>query len=139
MRKRSKSENRPNLRSGWFYYGSYYLRNFFTQLQCLAKTWIYLTPYICAEWTFDSRPFIHNKIFLKKLLKQFVANIFTLLLAPFASLLVNYSQHSESLNIWKNPEIQLTTFSFDSSDFSTFNYTSKTHCPSNNWPINIKP
>ena len=31
--------------------------------------------------------------------------IFTLLLAPFASKLVNYSRHSESLNIRKNSEI----------------------------------
>ena len=34
-----------------------------------------------------------------------VVHIFTLLLAPFASKLVNYSRHSESLNIRKNSEI----------------------------------
>ena len=37
-------------------------------IQKLAKTWIYLTPYVCTERIFDSRPFMHNKIFLKNLL-----------------------------------------------------------------------
>ena len=37
-------------------------------LQKLAKTWIYLTPYVCTEGIFDSWPFMYHKIFLKKLL-----------------------------------------------------------------------
>ena len=37
-------------------------------IHCPAKTWIYLTPYVCTEGIFDSRPFMYNKIFLKKLL-----------------------------------------------------------------------
>ena len=36
-------------------------------IHCLAKTWFYLTPYICTERIFDSQPFMYNKIFLKKL------------------------------------------------------------------------
>ena len=36
-------------------------------IHCPAKTWIYLTPYVCTEWIFDSRPFMYNKIFLKKI------------------------------------------------------------------------
>ena len=48
---------------------------------------------------------MYNKIFLEKLLYKFVVHIFTLLLAPFVSKLVNYSRHSESLNIRKNSEI----------------------------------
>ena len=35
-------------------------------IQCLAKTWIYLTPYVCTERIFDSRPFMYNKMFLKE-------------------------------------------------------------------------
>ena len=47
-------------------------------LQKLAKTWIYLTPYVCTERIFDGRQFMH-KIFLKKLLQKFAVHIFTLL------------------------------------------------------------
>ena len=47
-----------------------------------TKTWIYLTPYVCTEGIFDSRPFMYNKIFLKKLLKKLVAHIFWHLLHP---------------------------------------------------------
>ena len=42
---------------------------------------------------------------MKKLIKKLVVDIFTLLLADFAPKLVNYSRHSESLNIRKNCEI----------------------------------
>ena len=52
---------------------------------------------------FDSRPFMLNKIFLKRLSWKLVAHIFTLLLAPFASRFVD-SRYSESLNIRKNSE-----------------------------------
>ena len=48
---------------------------------------------------------MYNKIFLKKLLQKIVVHIFTLLLAPFASKLVNFSRQSESLNNRKNFEI----------------------------------
>ena len=51
---------------------------------------------LCDEIIFDSPPFIYHIIFLKKLLKKFAAHIFTLLVGPFASKLVNYSRHSES-------------------------------------------
>ena len=33
----------------------------------LAKKWIYLTPYLCTERIFDSRPFMCNKFFEKTL------------------------------------------------------------------------
>ena len=36
-------------------------------LHCPAKTWIYLTPYVCTEQIFDSRPFMSNEMLLKKL------------------------------------------------------------------------
>ena len=56
----------------------------------------------CTERIFNSRPFVYKKIFLKKLLQKLLAHIFTLLLAPFASKLINHLRHSESLkNIWK--------------------------------------
>ena len=35
------------------------------QIHCLAKTWIYLTPYVCNKRIFDSRTFMHHKIFKK--------------------------------------------------------------------------
>ena len=56
----------------------------FIFIQKVAKKGIYLTPYLYNERIFDRRPFMYNKIFLKKLLWKFVALIFTLLLAPFA-------------------------------------------------------
>ena len=76
-----------------------------SKLHCLAKTWIYLTPYVCNERIFDSWPFMYNKTFLKKILYKLVAHIFTLHLTPFASKLVNYSRLSESLNNRKNSKI----------------------------------
>ena len=39
--------------------------------------------------------------------EKFVVHIFTLLLALFAAKLVNYSWHSESLNIPMNSEIDI--------------------------------
>ena len=57
------------------------------------------------KWTFDSRPFMYSKTFLKKLLQNFVVHIFTLLLAPLTSKLVYISRHSEPLDIRKNSEI----------------------------------
>ena len=48
-----------------------FLKVVFWEVHCLAKTWICLTPYTCTERTFDSRPFMYNKIFLKKTLIEF--------------------------------------------------------------------
>ena len=39
----------------------------FYEIHCLAKTWIYPSPYVCTERIFDSLPFMCNKIFLKKI------------------------------------------------------------------------
>ena len=50
-----------------------------------------------TERIFDRRLLMYNKIFLEKLLQIFVVHILTLLLAPFAPKLVNYSRHSEFL------------------------------------------
>ena len=48
---------------------------------------------------------MHDKTFLKNLIQKFVVHILTLPLAPFASKLVNFSRHSESLKVRKNSEI----------------------------------
>ena len=64
-----------------------------------------LTSYVYTERIFDSPPFLYNKMFLKELLHKLLAHIFTLLLTPFASKLVNQSRHSESLNIQKNSKL----------------------------------
>ena len=40
-------------------------------VQCPAKTWIYLTLYVCTEWIFDSQTFMYNITILKKLSKEF--------------------------------------------------------------------
>ena len=103
------------------------------ELHCLAKLWIYLTPYVCTERFFDCRPFMYNKIFLKKLLLKLVAHIFTLLLAPFALKLVYYLRSNEILNFRKNSKS--SSFSFEDSDFTVFKHFSKTQCASKNWPI----
>ena len=62
-----------------------------------------------------------------------VAHIFALLLASFASKLVNYSSHSETWNFRKNS--RSTSFSFENSDIIVFKHFSKTQCASNNGPI----
>ena len=95
-----------------------------------------ITPfsaYVCTELIFDSQLFLCIKIFLKIVLRKLAVHIFTFLLAPFTSKLVNYSRHSETLNFRKNSKS--TTFSFENSDLSIFQLFSKTHCASNNWPI----
>ena len=66
-----------------------------------------------------------SNIFLKKILQKLIAHIFTLLLAPFASKLVNYSRPIESLNI--RNILKSATFSFEKDDFSIFKHSSKTH------------
>ena len=82
-------------------------------------------------WTNFWQPNVHiqqNTLKIKLLLKL-VVHIFTLLLPPFASKLVNYSWHSEILNFRKNSKS--TTFSFENSDLTIFQPFSKTHCASN--------
>ena len=102
-------------------------------IQSVTIKHIYLTPYLCIEWSFDRRPFINNKMFKEKPSQKLVAHIFTLLLAPFAFKLVNHSSHSEISNFHKISKS--TSFSFQISDFTVFKHISKTHCVSKNWPI----
>ena len=103
-----------------------YSKKWKKKIHCPAKTWIYLTPYVCTELMFESRPFMYNKTFLKKILQKLAAHIFTLLMAPFTSKLVNYSRDSETLNFRKNSKS--TSFSFENSSFTVFIHFSKTHC-----------
>ena len=69
-------------------------------------------------------------IFFNKLLQKLIAHILTLLLATFASKLINYSRHSEILNFRKNSKS--TSFSFENSDLIVFKHVSNTHCDSKN-------
>ena len=68
---------------------------------------------------------MYNVILWKKV-TEIVAYVFTLLLAHFASKLVNNSGHSEISNSQENSK--LTSFSIESSDFAVFKLFSKTHC-----------
>ena len=77
---------------------------------------------------FESRPFMYNNNFLKTLLLKFVVHILTLLLAPFASKLVNYSNHSDPLNFEECLNIAKSFFSMKMSPISTSCEYSKTHC-----------
>ena len=74
-------------------------------LQIQWKCTVRGITYVCIVRICDSRKFMYNKSFLKKLLKKLVVHICTLLLTPFAFELVDYSRHSESLTIRKNSEI----------------------------------
>ena len=73
-------------------------------LHCLTKTLVYITPYVrCTEQIIDSRPFMYNKIFLKKLWYKCIVLIFRLLLAP----LRQNCSYSKSLKlkymyVWKS-------------------------------------
>ena len=76
------------------------------------------------------------KYFWKKLCKKFVVHIFTLLLASFAFNLVNYSRHSESLNIRKNSEIDDIFLRWRRFvDFQTHFKDSLCGCALNKWPL----
>ena len=68
------------------------------------------STYVCTEQTFDSPPFMCKIMFLKNLLYKMVAHNSTLFLAPFMSKLINYSRHSETLNLGRIQKS--TTFSF---------------------------
>ena len=103
-----------------------YIRNTYVMPRTVYLGWI--CTYVCIELIFDSSMFMGNKIFLEKLLQKCVVHIFTLLLALFTSKLVNYSRHSETLNLWKNSKS--TTFYFENSHFIIL-----THSASNNWQI----
>ena len=62
---------------------------------------------ICRYWTNFWQSIVNlQQNILEKLLNKFVVKIFTLLLAHFATKLLNYSRrHSECLNILKKSEI----------------------------------
>ena len=83
--------------------------------------------HVCNERIFDRPPFMYKKSIWKKLLWKFEAHIFTLLLAPFTSKLVNYSRHGESLNFQKNSKS--TTLSFENSDLSMFKHFERLTVP----------
>ena len=84
-----------------------------SHIQCLAKTWIYLTPYVCTERIFDSRPFIiYKKYFWKNSYKSMWLTSLCFFLT-FCVILVNHSRRSETLNFRKNSK--LTIFSFENS------------------------
>ena len=59
---------------------------------------ILLHTYVLNEFLTADRSCSETNILKQKL----IAHIFTLLLAPFASKLVHYSSHSETLNFRKN-------------------------------------
>ena len=58
--------------------------------------------FLFITWYGDSRIYKNDLLTIPF---KFVVHIFTLLLAPFASELINYPRHSESLNIRKNSDI----------------------------------
>ena len=61
---------------------------------------------ICMYWTKFWQPTVNvQQNIFEKVLQKFVLHNFTLLLAPSASKLVNYSRHSEYINIRKISEI----------------------------------
>ena len=100
-------------------------------IHCPAKTWIYLTSYVCTKRIFDSRPFMNNKIFLKKLLQKFVVHIFTLYLARS----VNFSRHSESVKyVWKSKN-RCYRIEGKCRRYRNSSKCLKTHFATNNWPI----
>ena len=65
---------------------------------------------LCRFYLFWSYRFNQNKPsrLLSTLLQKLIDHIFTLHLAPFASKLVNYSRHSESLNYVRYRQIAVT-------------------------------
>ena len=86
----------------WKYFELYWIRIFITigyavfKIHCPAKTWIYLTPYVCTEWIFDSRPTVHvqQNIFQKMFIEVGSSHLYA-----------SFGTFCESLNIRKNSEI----------------------------------
>ena len=77
-------------------------------------------PYsVRLYWASFWQPTVHvQQNIFEKILQKLVASIFTLILAPFTSKVINYSRRSESLNIRKNSKS--ATFSFDYGDLSIY-------------------
>ena len=103
-RKRSKS----SVSNTFLVFQMWYLS--VSMLQKLAKIRIYLNPYASARCVFcyslyvlnefltaEPTVLVQQKMFGKTLI-QFLVHTFTLLLAPFASKLVNYLRHCEFEN-----------------------------------------
>jgi len=84
------------------------------------------STYVGTEGNFDSPQFVYNKIFLKKLLMKIINHVFRLLLARFASKLVNYSRY-RTINFRKNSK--LTTFSFVNSHLTIFKHFQRLTVP----------
>ena len=70
-------------------------------LQCLAKTWIYLTPYVCIERIFESPPLLNNIIFWKRTLTKVWSPY---LYAYFGTLCVPIGQLFEAQWVFKQSE-----------------------------------
>ena len=68
------------------------------QVQYLAKTWIYLTPYVCTERIYDSQPVIYTQtVFLTTLLEVGNSHRYT----SFCTLWVQIGQLFEAQGVFK--------------------------------------
>ena len=85
---------------------------FLRNIQYRSKETIQCVTYLYTDRIFDCPQFMNNQVFFAK---KFTAHSFRLLLAPFASKLINYSRLSRPLNIRKN--LKSATFSLCSTFF----------------------
>ena len=90
---------------------------FYDNIQCPAKTWFYLTPYVCTERIFDSRPFLYRNKYIETEIDS------SHLYSSFGTFCVQIGSLFESQWDFEFSE-ESTSFSFE-----------KTHCASKNWPI----
>ena len=105
-----------------------------TDIHCPAKTWIYLTPYVCTERIFDSQPFMHKKNILEKnVLEVGSPNIY----ASFGTFCVKIGQLITAQCAFKHYEEFRNRRHFPSirAIFRFYEHNSETRCVSNNWPI----
>ena len=120
-------------------------------IHCPAKTWIYLAPYAWTERIFDSRLFMHNKIFRKNSCRNLSSKslrFFWYILRPNWSIIrctmILWSMFKNQQialiegkchRFWNSSDSKSTSFSFENSDFTVFMHFSKTRCASKNWPV----
>ena len=71
-------------------------------MKLTTHQWFQNTPYVCSERIFEDLQSPLNIIFLQNSLERFVILIFSLLLVPIESKLVNNQSHSKSSKIRDN-------------------------------------
>ena len=85
-----------------FLSGTLKVYTLFNYIHWLAKTWIYLTPYVCTEQIFNCRPFMHFKITLVEVGSSHLCAFFGTFCLQMGDMTIfkHYSKIHSASNYW---------------------------------------